>query len=77
MVLEKFSLSGKTALIIGASRGLGQGMARALAEAGADVALVARTVSSLEEFAEEIKGLHRKCLILPSDVSSLQRPRPW
>ena len=69
MVLEKFSLSGKTGLIIGASRGLGQGMARALAEAGADLALVARTVSSLEEFAEEMKGLHRECLILPSDVS--------
>ena len=36
MVLNKFSLVGKTALVIGASRGLGQGMAKALAEAGAD-----------------------------------------
>lgn len=69
MVLEKFSLKGKTAIVIGASRGLGQGMARALAEAGADLALVARTVSSLDELAEEVRGLNRKCLILPNDVS--------
>jgi 2-deoxy-D-gluconate 3-dehydrogenase len=68
-VLDKFSLTGKTALIIGASRGLGQGMARALAEAGADLALVARTVSALEEFAEEMRGLNRRYLILPTDVS--------
>lgn len=69
MVLEKFSLTGKVAIIIGASRGLGQGMARALAEAGADLALVARTRSSLEAVAEELKGLNRKCLISPIDVS--------
>jgi 2-deoxy-D-gluconate 3-dehydrogenase len=71
MVLEKFSLRGKTAVVIGASRGLGQGMARALAEAGADLALVARTVSSIDELAEEVKGLNRKCLPLPKDVSKL------
>ncbi len=69
MVLNKFSLIGKTALIIGASRGLGQGMAKALAEAGADLALVARSVSSLEAFAEEVKGLNRRCLVLPKDIS--------
>lgn len=69
MVLDKFSLIGKTAIIIGASRGLGQGMARALAEAGADLAIVARGTSSLNKLAEEVKGLNRKCLILPIDVS--------
>ncbi len=69
MVLEKFSLTEKTAIVIGASRGLGQGMAKALAEAGADLALVARTIFPLEEFAEEVKALNRKCLILPNDIS--------
>lgn len=69
MVLDKFSLTGETAIIIGASRGLGQGMARALAEAGADLALVARTISPLEELAEEIEGRGQKCLTLPTDVS--------
>ena len=51
MILDKFNLKGNVALVTGASRGLGQGMALALAEAGADVALVARTKSSLEETA--------------------------
>ena len=69
MILEKFSLKGKVAIVIGASRGLGRGMARALAEAGADLAIVARTASSLDELAEEVKRLNRKYLILPKDVS--------
>lgn len=70
MVLNKFALAGKTALVIGASRGLGQGMAKALAEAGADLALVARSISSLEAFAEEVKRLNRRCLALPKDISN-------
>jgi len=69
MVLNKFSLAGKTAIVIGASRGLGQGMAKALAEAGADLALVARTRSLLEAFSQEVKELNRRCLILPNDIS--------
>ncbi|NWF93254.1 MAG: glucose 1-dehydrogenase [Syntrophaceae bacterium] len=69
MVLDKFSLAGKTAIVIGASRGLGQGMARALGEAGADVALVARTSSSLEELEKELKGRGRRSLALPTDIS--------
>jgi len=69
MLLDKFSLLGKAAIVIGASRGLGQGMAKALAEAGADLALVARTPSSLEKLAEEIEGGGRRCLALPTDVS--------
>ena len=44
-------------------------MAKALAEAGADLALVARTPSSLEKLAEEIEGGGRRCLALPTDVS--------
>lgn len=69
MVLEKFSLKGKTAIVIGASRGLGQGMAKALAEAGADLAIVARSASSLEKLAEEVKGRGQNCISLPTDIS--------
>jgi len=55
-----FDLSGKTALITGASRGLGQQFARALATAGADLAITSRTRASLEPFAAEMKSLGRR-----------------
>jgi len=71
MILDKFSLQGKVALVIGASRGLGQGMARAMAEAGADLVPVARTISSLEELAEDVGRLGRKCLPLQVDISKV------
>jgi NAD(P)-dependent dehydrogenase (short-subunit alcohol dehydrogenase family) len=69
MVLDKFKLKGNVALVTGASRGLGRGMALALAEAGADVALVARTKSSLEETAAMIEKVGSKSLVLQSDLS--------
>src|SRR3954471_18720890 len=55
-----FDLTGKTALITGASRGLGQQFARALAGAGADLAITSRTLASLEPFADEIRALGRR-----------------
>jgi 2-deoxy-D-gluconate 3-dehydrogenase len=58
MILDRFKLDGKVALVTGASRGLGQGMAIALAEAGADVALVAST--SCDETAKRIRALGRR-----------------
>jgi NAD(P)-dependent dehydrogenase (short-subunit alcohol dehydrogenase family) len=56
-VLESFRLNGKVALVTGGARGLGRTIALALAEAGADVALAGRTLSSLEETATELAGL--------------------
>jgi len=53
-VLDRFRLDGKTALVTGGARGLGKTMATALAEAGAEVALVGRTLASCEEAAKEI-----------------------
>lgn len=58
MILDNFKLNGKAAIVTGASRGLGQAMAIGLAEAGADVALVAS--SSTEETAKKIRALGRK-----------------
>ncbi|MDR1800054.1 MAG: SDR family NAD(P)-dependent oxidoreductase, partial [Bifidobacteriaceae bacterium] len=55
MILEQFSLAGRTALVTGAFRGLGQGMALALAEAGADVAVLDR--SDAAETAAQIEAL--------------------
>lgn len=69
MILDRMSLVGKVALITGASRGLGRGAAFALAEAGADVGLVARTRVNLEPVAEEIKQLGRRVLSVTADVA--------
>ncbi len=64
-----FDLMGKAALVTGASRGLGKAMAVALAQAGADVALNARSADALEQVSEEIQRLGRKTLLVPGDVS--------
>lgn len=69
MILDQFHLRGNVALVTGASRGLGQGMALALAEAGADVALVARTMPSLEETAEKVRQAGSKALVVQADLS--------
>jgi len=58
-----FSLEGKKAFVSGASRGLGYEMALTMAEAGADVALAARTVAALEETAEAIRKMGRGALV--------------
>ncbi|RZW26857.1 MAG: glucose 1-dehydrogenase [Desulfobulbaceae bacterium] len=72
MSLDLFNLSGKVAIITGASRGLGQYLARALALAGADVVMTSRNVESLKEFTQEIESLGRKVLPLPLDVREHQ-----
>jgi 2-dehydro-3-deoxy-D-gluconate 5-dehydrogenase len=70
MAGDKFNLKGNVALVTGASRGLGRGMALALAEAGADVALVARTKSSLEETAALAKEISdSKTLVVNADIT--------
>ena len=68
MNLQAFDLTGKVALVTGASRGLGKAMALALAQAGADMALAARGVKALEETAAEMRALGRKALAVPTDV---------
>ncbi len=70
-ILEKFSLAGKIALVTGASRGIGQALAIGLAEAGADMALVARTQVALNETASRARELGRRALVIPADVSQI------
>ena len=67
-ILERFRLDGKAALVTGASRGLGQAMALALAEAGADV--VAADVEDSSETRDCIRTLERKCVAVQADVSA-------
>jgi NAD(P)-dependent dehydrogenase (short-subunit alcohol dehydrogenase family) len=63
-----FDLSGKTAIVTGASRGLGQYFGRALADAGANLVITSRQKESLEPFKQEIELLGRKALPLDLDV---------
>jgi len=65
-----FDLSGKTAIVTGTSRGLGQYFARALAKAGADLVITSRDVSRLTEFKKEMESLGAKVLPVKLDVLS-------
>ena len=67
-VLDRFRLDGKRLFITGGSRGLGREMALAIAEAGADVALVGREPRSLAQTAEDIRRLGRQAWTLEGDV---------
>jgi 3-oxoacyl-[acyl-carrier protein] reductase len=62
-------LDGRVAIVTGASQGIGRDCALALAEHGADVALLARTREKLEAVAEELRQLGRRALALPTDVT--------
>ncbi len=68
-VLDAFALHGRVALVTGASRGLGKGFALALADAGADVALVARDGEACAEVAAEIERLGRRALVVAADIT--------
>jgi len=68
MKKSPFDLSGKVAIVTGASRGLGQYFSRALARAGADLVITSRKKASLESFKQEIETLGREALPAELDV---------
>ena len=72
MILDRMRLDGKVALVTGGSQGLGLGAAQALAEAGADVAIAARSEDRLADAAAGIEARGRRALPIPVDLSDLE-----
>ena len=70
-----FDLTGKTALVTGASRGIGAAIAVALARHGADVALTSRSPEALEKVATGIGELGRRAIVVPADVTDVEAIR--
>lgn len=68
MILDKFKLDEKVAIVTGSARGLGQAMAIGLAEAGADISLV--DILDMKETQQQIEKLGRRCIAIKANLSS-------
>jgi len=75
MITDDYRVDGKVAIVTGAGRGIGKAIALVLAEAGADITVVARTREQVEQTAEEIRQLGRKALAMPADVTNEDQVR--
>src|SRR5690242_20650004 len=71
MILDRFRVAGQAAVVTGAGRGIGAATAIALAQAGADVLISARTEDQLAKVAREIETAGRRAVIVPADLSDL------
>lgn len=71
MTTDSPPLASRRAVVTGASRGIGRAIALALAQAGADVAVTARSVEDLEAVAGEIEAMGRRTLVVPCDVTDV------
>ena len=74
MILDKFKLDGKVALVTGASSGLGQAIAIGLAEAGADVACHARSADKAQDTISSIEKLGRRAEAVEGDMAETATP---
>lgn len=72
-ILDRFRLDGRVALVTGAGRGIGRASALALAEAGADVVVAARTAEQIDDTAQQIRAMGRRCEPVVLDVMELDR----
>ena len=69
MLLDRFRLDGRAAIVTGSGRGIGAAIARTFAEAGADLVLTARTEEQLVEVAKDIGTLGQRAVVVPGDVN--------
>jgi 7-alpha-hydroxysteroid dehydrogenase len=75
VILDRFDITDRVAIVTGAGRGIGAACALAFAENGADVAITARTKEQLDEIAEQVRKLGRRALVVPADVSDTDNLR--
>ncbi|HYF47427.1 MAG TPA: glucose 1-dehydrogenase, partial [Acidimicrobiales bacterium] len=68
MILDQFALTDRVAIVTGAGKGIGAGTAKALAEAGADVVVAARTPEDLDRTAAAVEAAGRRAVAVPTDV---------
>jgi 7-alpha-hydroxysteroid dehydrogenase len=71
MIQDRFRLTDRVAIVTGAGRGIGAATAVALAEAGADVVISARTAAQLDDVAARVDKAGRRALVVPADLSDL------
>ena len=72
-IIDSFRLDGQVAVVTGGGRGIGEGIALGLAEAGADVVVAARRTHEIEAVAEKIRGLGRKALAITTDMMDIEQ----
>lgn len=71
-IMDNFRIEGRTAIVTGASSGLGVGFARALCEAGGQVVLAARRVDRLEQVAADLMSAGFRCITVEADVANAE-----
>jgi 7-alpha-hydroxysteroid dehydrogenase len=72
LILDRFAMTDKVAVVTGAGRGIGAACAVSLAEAGADVVIAARSADQLESVAGKVAAAGRRAVTVPADLSDLE-----
>ncbi len=72
-IIDSFRLDGQVAVVTGGGRGIGEGIALGLAEAGADVVLAARRTNEIEAVAERVRALGRRALAITTDMMEIEQ----
>ena len=72
-ILEQFKLDGQVAVVTGGGRGIGEGIALGLADAGADVVLAARRTAEIEAVADKVRARGRRALAVTTDMMEIEQ----